>query len=154
MSHSRLGTLLRSNTVKARKSWETSHCLNSHCGSMCYAAEHTQSYHPWGRCYPPEFAMGCPIGVDDLLCTPGGGGTTPSPLRRGKKGEFWSGICGSHPLSSHLTAASPGQHAQHAPPGWIPKVTATGTPEEQATSAILIEEVHLAIQVPTKYLSF
>lgn len=50
--------------------------------------------------------------------------------------------------------AFPGQHVQHAPPGCIPKVTATLTSEDQATSAILIEEVHLPIQVPTKYLSF
>lgn len=52
-----------------------SHCPDSYCGSMYYAAENTKPYHAWERCYLPEFAMRCSIRMCELFCIPGWGET-------------------------------------------------------------------------------
>lgn len=43
------------------------------------AAGNTEPHHAWKRHYLLELAMGCPIGMGELLHTSGWGGTTQSP---------------------------------------------------------------------------
>lgn len=38
---------------------------DSHCGSICFAAENTKFHHSWKRHYVLEFAMGCPTGMGE-----------------------------------------------------------------------------------------
>lgn len=51
-----------------------SHCPDSHCVSICYAAENTKPHNSRKRHYVLEFAVGCPIGMSE-------GGTIQSPVR-------------------------------------------------------------------------
>lgn len=80
---------------------EDSHCLGSHCGSVCCAAENTKSHHTWESCFLLDFAIECPTGMVDYFTPLGEGTHSVSPgiplscCRRGPGDTHctWNGTC-------------------------------------------------------------